>query len=219
MTGDQIPSALKELIENDLHPVTPLASPWRRAIFVAAGFTVVACVALVVFGFRVDIGEIPSWLSWGCSIIGLGIGITLAGCALRESVPGSALPLGAVVLFICGGVAFHILVGFLTWKICGGAGAATVKCIAGNACFAHEILLALPAFALTIWLIARALPTRRWVAGALGAAGAALTADAVTHLQCGVSDLKHVLAWHSGAIVAFVLFGAVTGAIWQRLKD
>jgi hypothetical protein len=78
---------------------------------------------------------------------------------------------------------------------------------AGVTCSTHDAALALPALAITLWLVFRALPLRPSIAGLLGGTGAAVTADAINHILCPMSDLRHVLVWHTGMI-----FGAAVTA-------
>ena len=45
-----------------------------------------------------------------------------------------------------------------------------------------------------------------------------MTADAISHLLCPYSDLRHVLVWHTGTIVLFMVLGWAVGTIWGRLR-
>jgi hypothetical protein len=45
-----------------------------------------------------------------------------------------------------------------------------------------------------------------------------LTGDAVTHLLCPISDLTHVLVWHTGAVLGFAVLGWLAGTIWERRR-
>jgi hypothetical protein len=76
----------------------------------------------------------------------------------------------------------------------------------------------LPALAVTLWLVFRALPLRPSIAGLLGGAGAAVTADALTHVLCPMSDLRHVLVWHTGALIGLMLVGWLAGKLWERKR-
>ena len=71
---------------------------------------------------------------------------------------------------------------------------------------------------MTLWLVFRALPVRPSIAGLLGGAGAAVTADAVNHIICPMSDLRHVLVWHTGVLVGLMLFGWLVGTLWERAR-
>ena len=78
--------------------------------------------------------------------------------------------------------------------------------------------MALPALAVTLWLVFRALPLRPSIAGLLGGAGAAVTADALTHVLCPMSDLRHVLVWHTGALIGLMFIGWLAGKLWERKR-
>ena len=88
----------------------------------------------------------------------------------------------------------------------------------GVGCATHDLALGLPALAVTLWLVFRALPLRPSIAGLLGGTGAAITADAINHIVCPMSDLRHVLVWHTGVIFGLMLVGWLTGKIWERVR-
>jgi len=85
-------------------------------------------------------------------------------------------------------------------------------------CSAHDAALALPALAVTLWLVFRALPLRPSMAGLLGGTGAAVTADAINHILCPMSDLRHVLVWHTGMIFGLMAVGWAAGKIWEQRR-
>jgi hypothetical protein len=176
---------------------------------------VIAALALTTLKLRFDIGELPLWLSWGCSLVEFAVGIVLVGLALRESVPGNTLPPRTVGLAVVTGLVLQILVGVATWMRTPGAPYDTHAIGMGLGCLSHDCFMAVPTFAVTLWLVFRALPMRAPVAGLLGGAGAAIIADAITHLQCPMSDLRHVLVWHTGAIFLFMALGWGVGKAWE----
>ena len=159
------------------------------------------------------------WLSWGCTALQLVIGVVLIGMALREAVPGSGVPAGAVNLAVSTGVVMQILVGIATWMH--SPGMPFIKghgLRAGMTCATHDAALALPALAITLSLVFRALPLRPSIAGLLGGTGAAVTADAINHILCPMSDLRHVLVWHTGMIFGLMLVGWFVGRLWERKR-
>jgi hypothetical protein len=174
--------------------------------------------SLLVVGARPDFGQIPLWLSWGSCFLQLGVGITLLGMALREAVPGAVLPVKTIALAIVFAFVLQVGVGLLMWRFSPGMAIDPWVFGPGLTCLSHDAVLALPTFLVTLILVFRALPLRAPVAGMMGGTGAAITADAVNHLLCPVSDLRHVLVWHTGAIVLFILIGLVVGIVWERLR-
>jgi len=214
-----MPEPLRRILAEDLAPVRPLAPVWQRTLAAAAVASVLFAGAVSVMTLRPDMPQLPAWLSWGCSIVQLLLGILLLGLALRESVPGAAVPTGAVRLAVGSALLIQIVVGIATWKL--GVGAVPYEAApvgAQMSCMRDDLLMALPVLVVTLWMVFRALPLRAPVAGLLGGTGAALVADAITHLHCGMSDPRHVLAWHTGGMVAVMAAGWVFGAAWQRLR-
>jgi hypothetical protein len=218
MSLDSIPNVLREAVESDLAPVHPLHPAWVRTMMAVAIFAVVLAFVVAKASFRTDLDQLPIWLSWGCSLLQLALGILLIGLALRESVPGEGIPVGAVRIAALTALAVQILVGVAT-SIYSPAIAMPGSGIApGIGCFKHESAMALPTFVVTMWLVFRALPLRAPTAGLLGGAGAMVASDAVIHLLCPMSNLSHVLVWHTGAVIVFMGVGWIAGMIWERLR-
>lgn len=221
MSSPSMPESLRTAISHDLQPVRPLPPVWMRTLTAVA--VAAAGLAAVVFLFKMslrpDMDRLPMWLGWGCTAVQLAVGVVLIGMALREAVPGSGVPAGAVKLAVGTGVVMQILVGIATWMHTPGMPFVQGRGVAvGVGCAMHDMALGLPAFAVTLWLVFRALPLRPSVAGLLGGTGAAITADAVNHVVCPMSDLRHVLVWHTGVIFGLMLIGWLTGRIWERKR-
>ena len=218
MSLDSIPNDLREAIEGDLHPVRPLHPAWVRTMLAVAILVVVLAFVLAKASLRPDMDQLPIWLSWGCSVLQLALGVLLVGLALREAVPGEGIPRGAVRIAAITALAVQILVGIAT-SIYSPAITMPGSGIApGIGCFKHETAMALPTFVVTLWLVFRALPLRAPTAGLLGGAGATVASDAVIHLLCPMSNLSHVFVWHTGALILFMALGWFAGMIWERLR-
>jgi hypothetical protein len=218
MSLDRIPDELRQAIERDHRAVRPLQPIWLRVMLAVSALAVVLALVLAKASLRADLDELPMWLSWGCSALQLLLGVMLLGLAVRESVPGAAAPLGAVSIAALLAVGVQLLVGVATAVLSPTIALSGDGLGPGVGCLKHESLLALPAFAVTLWLVFRALPLRAPVAGLLGGAGAAVAADAAIHLMCPVSNLSHVIVWHTGAVVLFMVVGWAAGAAWERLR-
>lgn len=220
MTIEPIPAALRAAVGRDLEPVRPLHPPWRRTVLVAGVATAVFATVLLIPGLRLrqDLANLPLWLSWGASLVELAAGIAVIGLALREAVPGGAAPRGAVRAVAFAAFALQIVIGVATWLYGPGTPPGAGWLAAGAGCLGHDAALILPCFAVTLWLVFRALPLRAPAAGLLGGCGAALTGDAVTHLLCPVSDLAHLLVWHTGAVLGFTVLGWLIGTLWERRR-
>lgn len=221
MNTNSIPETLRQAISEDLQPVHPLPPVWMRTLTAVAIAAAGLAVVLVTFKLtlRPDMGQIPMWLSWGCTTLQLVAGVVLIGMALREAIPGSGVPSGTVGLAVGTGIVMQVLVGIATWMHSPGMPYVEGHgLVTGIGCATHDLALGLPALVVTLWLVFRALPLRPSVAGLLGGTGAAITADAVNHMICPMSDLRHVLVWHTGVIFGLILIGWVTGKVWERVR-
>jgi hypothetical protein len=222
MNSGSLPEALRRAVEADLVPVRPLLPTWMRLLIaaaVAAGGLAAAAVGLQLTP-RPDLQQIPLWLSWGCSALQLAVAVLLIAMALREAVPGSGPPGGSAALAVTAGVVVQVLVGIATWVHSPGAPLLPGRGLAaGLGCASHDAVVGAPALIITMWLVFRALPVRPALAGLLGGAGAAVGADAFNHLVCPMSDLRHVLVWHTGALLGLMLIGWGIGYVWERRRS
>jgi hypothetical protein len=218
MNTDLMPDALREAVEGDLQPVRPLHPAWQRTLVVAAVATL--AIATVILALKIhlrsDLDMLPMWLSWGATVLELIVGTLIIGLALRESVPGGAVPAGTVRIAVVTGIALQVLVGIITFMHSSGMPMGEDWFAKTAGCLIQDVLMVLPIFAVTLWLVFRALPMRAPIAGLLGGAGAAITGDAITHLICPMSDLRHVLVWHTGAIFIFMALGWLAGILWAQ---
>jgi hypothetical protein len=218
MTTDLLPDALREALGNEIEPVRPLSPAWRRTLVVTAVATGVTVVALATFSLRFDLDQIPLWLGWGASMLELLVGLLIIGLALREAIPGAGVPAGTARLSVATAVVLQMVVGLTTWMHSAGMPMGDDWMSKSVMCLKSDTSLVLPIFAVTFWLVFRALPLRAPMAGLLGGGGAALAGDAINHLLCPMSDLRHVLMWHTGALLGFMAIGAVFGWLWQRFR-
>lgn len=219
MTDTRLPEDLRDAVAQDLQPVRPLSSVWKRLF-------IVACVALgvlaaVVVGHRLrpDMVTLGPWLGWGSMALELAVGLLIVGLALRESVPGLALGRPALLVAIKVAVLANVLVAVATWMGTGRPEPAAAGACGSFACTRNELAMAVPALLLTGFLVIRSFPLRPKTVGLLAGAGAGLMADGINHMMCPVSTLRHVLVWHSGGIVALMAFGWLVGWLWGMVRD
>lgn len=216
MSSDPMPRALRDAIAADHAPVRPVHPAWQRTLLVAAVAAAVLAAMLLTRTLRPDLAVLPGWLSWGATFVELAVAVFIIGLALREAVPGAAMPAATTRAAAALGLVLQVLVGVATWVASPGMSAGPAWLAKGVGCLSHDSALILPTFAVTMWLVFRAVPVRAPVAGLLGGLGAALAGDAVTHLLCPLSDLRHVLVWHTGAIMGFAAAGWLIGTLWSR---
>ncbi len=222
MSSQPVPEKLRRAVADDLAPVQPLPPAWLRTLqatgLAALGLALV--LLILKLPLRFDLAELPMWLTWGCACLQLAIGVLLIGLALRESVPGQSVPVSIVATAIGLAVAIQVLVAIATRMHGPGmAMEAGMGMKAGLGCAMHDTALALPALLVTLWLVFRALPLRPSVAGLLGGAGSAVTADALIHVICPMSDLRHVLVWHTGTLLGLMLVGWLVGKAWEVARQ
>ncbi|MEE4271283.1 MAG: NrsF family protein [Thermoanaerobaculales bacterium] len=218
MSHHPVPENLRQAVEDNLGPVRPLHPWWLRAMLAVAVAAVILAAVLATAGLRTDMEHLPMWLSWGSSGFQLALAFLLIALALRESVPGGGAPIGTVRTVAVVALTVQILVGVATALISPPSALPGDALSAGMGCFAHESAMAIPIFAVTLLLVFRALPLRAPTAGLLGGAGSTLGADAVIHLLCPKSDLAHVLVWHTGSVLFFMVLGWLAGVAWRRVR-
>jgi len=219
MSAPSVPEELLKAVTDDLHPVTPLAPVWRRTLWALGVSALVFATAVFGLGLRSDIQSIPSWLGWGSSIIEFLAAALLLGLALRESIPGRSVPLGSALTALGAAIIYQLAVGYITWRFSPGLSFKAQTIGEGMGCMMNDTMLALPTLLVAVWLVFRAFPTRAWMAGLLGGAGAAIASDAITHLRCPVSNMRHVLVWHTGAVILISAACALAGYLWDRWRN
>lgn len=220
----ELPAELRAAVAGDLRPVRPLPRPSRRVGGVAPIALVLLGAAVAVFGLRQDALRLGFALTWGASTLQMILGLTLVAAALREAVPGTTLSRRALGAAFGTALIAVLTITWTTWitsptTIPSGGISLSVGYV-WRVCLAGTIISALPALAVSGWLVARAFPLRPRLAGALYGLGAGLMADAGWRLFCHFSDPAHVFGSHTLAIAITGLIGMGVAAIWSaRARD
>lgn len=218
MAEHHVPGDLLRAVERDLRPVRPLASPAWRAIALIP-FGVLLVVAIPAFwGIRANVGALGTAGTWGLSGLQALAGLIVVGAALREAIPGRTLSAAAVGATVGAAIAVVVGITLVTYAI-----APTIVPEAARVrwlweCVGMAVVSGVPALAMVAWLVSRALPTRPAIAGAIYGLGAGVMADAGVRLFCWVSAPMHVFVSHGGAILVFVMAGALASSLVERLK-
>jgi len=214
-----LPERVRRAVAADLRPVRPLRPPARRALDVALWGVVALLAAPLLFGVRSDARVLGVMLTFGAALLEVAAGLVLVALALAEAVPGGGGSRGRALAALAGGAAVQAAVALLTWMgspaRLAGAGAAH----SGAACAGMQAALGLPALAIALFLVVRALPVRPPWAGALAGLGAGLIADGAWHTVCPMCGLEHLLVWHAGATAAMAGAGWLLGVAWQRRQE
>jgi hypothetical protein len=219
MTEHDIPAALVSHVRENLSPVRPLASPARRLL------ALVPLAAFLLLGpplyweWRDNLALLPGWTSWGLSLFESFSGAALLGLALRQAVPGLAVPTRWMLLAFAGAVTVFAAVSLITAQVLptplhdpDSWARLSWECVW------MELVFAVPAIIVTGWLAARALPTRPALTGAAYGLAVGLMTDAGVRLFCWIDTPSHVFAAHGGAILIGAVASASVAATIERIK-
>ena len=209
----EVPAALRAAISRDLRAVTPLRRPAWRALPLWPIGILLLTAAVFIFGLRRDAPRLGWTLTWIASTLQMLFGLALATLALRESVPGTTLSRRAIGLAFGTAAIGVTTVTWLTWRtsptyVLQPAYAFYVW----RVCVAGTVVSALPALAVSGWLVARAFPLRPRLAGALYGVGAGLMADAGWRLFCHFSAPGHVFGAHLLGVAVCAGLGVLVAA-------
>lgn len=216
MSQTQVPGALLSAVKRDLHPIRPLARPPLRALALLP-IGVLLLAGMPAFWHWQAHVKLAPWTSWGLSALEMGLSLIILAAAFREAVPGRELSgrkLSALIVITCAGFMFfnsgtqtpappsaHVWMQWL-WE-----------------CIYMTISFSIPALVAPAWLVARALPNRPALTGALCGLGVGFMADAGLRLMCWDAGFAHLFVAHGGAIVLLVTLGATCATIVERIKS
>ena len=209
-----VPERLRRAVAEDLRPVKPLASPWRRALYAAPVALAAMAVPFLYYRMR-SLDEIGPLLGWVPVAIQVLLAFALMVFALREGIPGWRASAGAICGLCLAAYAVQILVHvaiFLRSPASAGGG----DLESWLQCFRVESLIGLPTLLLVAWLVGRSLPERPWLAGFLAGTGAGIAGDASWRMFCPYSHPTHILLGHTGGILVLGLTGFLLGFLWSR---
>jgi hypothetical protein len=199
--------------------VRPLASPARRL------FALVPLAAFLLLGpplfweWRANLALLPGWTSWGLSLFESFTGTALLGLALRQAVPGLAVPRRWMLLAFAGAVTIFAAVSLITAQVLPTPLQDPESWARLSwECVWMELVFAVPAIIVSAWLVARALPTRPALTGAAYGLAVGLMTDAGLRLFCWIDAPSHVFAAHGGAILIGAVASAVIAATVERSK-
>jgi hypothetical protein len=204
---------LRAVVASDLRPVRPLWPPSRRALaLLPLAIAIVVGVPAINY-FRPDFGALGFVRGWGLSLLESLAGLAIVALGLRESVPGRALKISALVMASIVGLALPLVVMRATTATFTVGPHSWSQWRYGMVCFRTSVLAAIPVLAASAFLTRRAFALRPVVAGILWGLGCGLIADAGLRLYCEFTTMPHVLLEHFGAVVVSMLAGAVIAGV------
>lgn len=219
MTEPQVPVSLLDRVRADFGPVKPLASPSRRLWALVPLALALLLGPPLYYGWRENLAQMPTWASWGMSLLESLGGVALLGLALRQAVPGMAVKPSRLLLALSAGLLLFCGVSLMS------ASVAPVPLLDMDSwarlaweCVVMELLFAIPSLAVSAWLVARALPMYPALTGATYGFAVGLMTDAGMRLYCWIDQPLHVFAGHGGTILLGTVGGALVAALIERVK-
>jgi hypothetical protein len=214
MSQTQVPAELLSVVERDLEPIQPLATPTRRALALLPIGLILFAGMPAFWHWQAQVKLAP-WTAWGWSALEMGLSLIILAAAFREAVPGRELSgrkLSALIIIAC--------VGFVLFNSSAQPPPPTSTHDWMHwvwECIYMTISFSIPALVAPAWLVARALPNRPALAGAVCGLGVGIMADAGLRLFCWDGG-THLVVAHGGAIVLLVVLGAISSTIVERIK-
>jgi hypothetical protein len=210
-----MPDALFEAVKRDLHPVRPLATPARRALALLP-VAIVLLVGMPLFWHWQTNALLAPRSLWTLSAVESVLSLALLAAAFREAIPGRELSTRALIV-----LAMIAVVGFLVINATTSS-EATVPMATWmlwiRECISMTMTFSLPALIAPAWLVARALPNRPALTGALCGLAVGGMGDAGLRLFCWDGGYSHVMLAHGGAILILVAMGALSATLVERWK-
>jgi hypothetical protein len=200
---------LKARIEPDLAPVQPLGVPRLRALWLLAVWLALVAGILLGPGPRPDFEILGPWRTVGFSLVEVALCFVLAVVGLRMSIPAMRGSLAAAVSLMAVAVVVHLGLSWATLERSALSPPEGQAWRAGLTCLSTIAALGLGPLVLGGRLLMRGLMTRRLLAFASLGLASGLAAEAAWRLHCEYSAWSHVLYFHTGAVVLFVLVALV----------
>jgi hypothetical protein len=214
-----MPDDLRARVAADLRPVRPFLPPWLRAWLLVPAAALAWAVAPGVFGLRSDLTAIGPLLAWGGSLLQLAVAAIVIAAALREAVPGEQMPRPLAGLLLAAGFLVTVLLALATNAVSPEPVPRSETLEAWWFCWEGAVRAGAPLMLLLGVLLARGLPMRPGLAGALSGMGAGTAVDGGWRLYCSYSNPTHVLLSHGGAVLALTVAGVAIAVTVGRLRQ
>ena len=216
MTQPRVPAALLHAVKSDLRPVRPLVAPARRALsLLPLGIAVVIGIPMF-WTWWAHLTALAPYTSWPLSALEIGVSLLILVAGFREAIPGRELATKSITALVC----VALLVFVLANPTLPAAPHVTSDTLMHwmRECIVRVMTFSIPALVLPILLVARGLPNRPALAGALCGLGVGFMGDAGLRLLCWDGDHAHVVLAHGGAIAMLVALGALCSVLVERCR-
>jgi hypothetical protein len=214
-----LPTRVASEIERDWGAVKPIASPGTRALRLLPLGIVLLIASPVYWGWRSNLGALSPWMSWGLSAIEVLAGGIVLLAAFCEAVPGRELSRSALSLLGAATALLFVAVTLVTHSALPNVAPSGIEVRYAWECIGMAALFSVPALVVPAWLVARAMPGRPALTGALCGLGVGLMEDSGVRLFCWVTEPVHVLASHGGAIVLLMVLGAASATVVELVRS
>ena len=214
-----MPDDLRAHVNADLRRVRPFLRPWQRALLLVPAVGLVWALAPGVFGVRGDLPSIGLLLGWGASVLQLVVAGIVIAAAMREAVPGEQLSRTSARLLLVAAFLMTVVLALATNAVSPEPVPRTESFFDWWYCWEGAVRAGAPLVLLLGVLLARGLPMRPGLAGALSGMGAGAAVDGGWRLSCNYSNPSHVVFSHGGAVIALTVAGvaiAVTVAHFRQ---
>ena len=215
----KMPDELRARVTTELRPVRPLLPPWQRALLLVPAAALVWAVAPGLFGIRGDLSAMGPLLAWGGSLLQLAVAAIIIAGALREAVPGEQLPRPVATLLLVSGFLATILLALATNAVSPEPVPRSETWSDWWFCWEGAVRAGAPLVLLLAVFLARGLPMRAGLAGALSGMGAGTAVDGGWRLYCSYSNPTHVILSHGGAVLALSVAGLAIAVTVGRIRQ
>jgi len=207
---------LRQEIASDLKPEKPLASAWRRALFLFPVWGALLVLSVGGFGIRNDYEILGPWAAWVLALIQFAVAYLLAIAGLRLAIPGALFAAGSIRLAAILAIVFHLGIAAITLQRSPVAVAANRVWELWAICFLITLMMSLVPLAVAVIFASKGLPFNPISVGALCGLGSGLAGEAAWRMHCHYTAWEHILAAHTSAVLAAAIVGALAGYLWQR---
>lgn len=216
MDEHELLTRLKTRIGPDLAPVRPLAAPGLRALWLLATWILLGVTVLLALGLRQDADAVGPWQSVLLSLVEVAASFALVRAGLRSSIPGSSGSQWTAFAWMAVALCLHLLTSWVMLDRSDLSPPRGQEFSDGLRCLVSIAALAAAPFVLAAVLLTRGVLTWHLLPFALIAFASGLAAEATWRLHCPYSAWSHVLPFHSGALLLFVLVASVGARFVRR---
>jgi hypothetical protein len=171
-----------------------------------------------MLGPRQDIATLGPWRSVGFSLVVVAMSFVLALVSFRFAVPAMSGSRWTAVAWAVVALGLHLAINGFTLERSELSPRHEDVLRDGLSCTAAIAALGLAPLVLTGVLLCRGLLTHYIVPLVLAGLASGLAAEATWRLRCPYSGWDHVLPFHSGALLLFVLVAAVLALLVRRRR-